>query len=147
MPKPAPIYERVVRKLEPELNTGCLLWNGAVTRDGYGVVNRGYGVPGSLMAHRVAYEHERGPIPAGLVIDHLCRTPACCNTAHMEIVTSGENVLRGVCRAAVNARKTECLNGHPLSGRNLITSRKGWRNCRICKNNKNREWMRSYAYK
>ncbi len=73
-----------------------------------------------------------GPIPDGLYVDHLCRTPACINPAHMELVTNGENVLRGVCPAALNARKTHCKRGHPLDGANLRILVSGGRNCREC---------------
>jgi hypothetical protein len=47
------------------------------------------------MAHRAFYEDYRGPIPPGLVIDHLCRVRLCVNPSHMEIVTRGENTRRG----------------------------------------------------
>jgi hypothetical protein len=46
-------------------------------------------------AHRIAYEAFRGPIAAGLEIDHLCRNPRCCNPVHLEPVTHRENVRRG----------------------------------------------------
>ena len=36
--------------------------------------------------------------------------------------------------AAANAAKTHCPKGHPLSGANLITTNKGARRCRICRN-------------
>lgn len=49
------------------------------------------------------YEQKVGPIPEGLVIDHLCRRPRCINPAHLEAVTNEENVRRG---AAVGAKMT-----------------------------------------
>lgn len=39
----------------------CLAWTGAVQSSGYGSVGIGNGKTG--LAHRVAWEHARGPIP------------------------------------------------------------------------------------
>lgn len=49
-----------------------------------------------VKVHRAAYEALVGPIPEGLVIDHLCRNTACYNPAHLEPVTNAENIRRGV---------------------------------------------------
>lgn len=69
----------------------CWLWRGALNNRGYGRLTRG----GHVYAHRYVYELERGPIPTGMQLDHLCRTPACVNPAHLEPVTGTENVRRG----------------------------------------------------
>ncbi len=66
----------------------------------------------TTQAHRYAYEALVGPIPEGLTLDHLCRTRACVNPAHLDPVTNRENVLRGVGLSAQNARKDRCRNGH-----------------------------------
>lgn len=65
----------------------CWPWVGSVTGDGYGQM-RGRG------AHRVAYELHVGPIPTGLVIDHLCHVRHCVNPRHLEAVTNQENSRR-----------------------------------------------------
>jgi len=44
----------------------------------------------------VTYEHFVGPIPAGHDIDHLCRTPPCCNPTHLEVVRRAVNTQRGM---------------------------------------------------
>ena len=49
----------------------------------------------SRAAHRVAWELIRGPIPEGLVLDHLCRTSACVNPDHLEPVPQAINMIRG----------------------------------------------------
>src|SRR3990167_1147712 len=59
-------------------------------------------------AHRFAWKITNGLIPSHLVIDHLCRCRPCVNPNHMELVTIGENVLRGNAPTALNARKTKC---------------------------------------
>lgn len=89
-------------------------------------------VPGHQYAHRVAYEGAHGPIPTGLVIDHLCRVRWCCNPEHLEAVTDKVNILRGESPPARNARKTHCERGHELTakaggGRHCATCRRVWR--------------------
>lgn len=69
----------------------CWLWTGAPI-DGYGTFTVSTGV--SRRAHRVAYELQVGPIPAGLEIDHLCRVKLCVNVKHLEAVTHAENLRR-----------------------------------------------------
>jgi len=70
----------------------CWVWTGSKDRAGYG---RTWRSTAPFPAHRVAYELLVGPIPAGLVIDHLCRNPACVNPDHLEPVTHRVNILRG----------------------------------------------------
>src|SRR5262245_28915102 len=66
---------------EPEPNSGCLLWTGRISGQGYGGIN----VDGKpLRAHRLAYELAHGPIPPGLTLDHLCRVRTCVNPDHLE---------------------------------------------------------------
>lgn len=43
------------------------------------------------MAHRVAYEIARGPIPEGMLVRHSCDNPTCCNPDHLLIGTHKEN--------------------------------------------------------
>jgi hypothetical protein len=71
---------------------GCWVWQLYRNQNGYGVthVDR-YPV----LAHRHHYERKYGPIPEGLVLDHLCRNRACCNPEHVEPVTDAENLHRG----------------------------------------------------
>lgn len=78
-------------------------------------------------AHIRAWVRENGPVPAGMNLDHLCRNRACENTQHLEVVTVGENVLRGNGPHAVNARKKTCAQGHEFIRRN-----NGYRACPVC---------------
>lgn len=109
--------------------TRCLEWTGDRWSTGYGR----FSVNGKQVGvHRWLYERWVGPIPDGLVIDHLCRNIVCCNPEHLEPVTNAENVRRGVGPAAQNRLKTHCKYGHPFAGRNLGTDAFGRRICRAC---------------
>jgi hypothetical protein len=108
-------------------SASCWNWTGALTKDGYGTVT----VDGRTQyAHRVAYEMERGQIPAGLVMDHLCRNRRCVNPDHLEPVTNRTNVLRGAAKLGGPALKTACKWGHPYDERN--TGRRADDNRRYC---------------
>lgn len=99
------------------------MWNG------YGLMKAG---GKTSRVHRVAYKHFVGPIPDGMTLDHLCRNRACSNPAHLEPVSVGENVLRGIGHTAKNAAKTHCDNGHAFTPENTYADRRGWRQCREC---------------
>lgn len=121
--------------------TGCVNWVGHINTDGYGTLcSKGR----RARAHRVAYELARGPIPPGLVIDHLCRNRACCNPEHLEPVTSRVNILRGEGASARLARATHCVNGHPFSPENTYIRRDRGRErvCRTCKHDEQRSRRR-----
>jgi hypothetical protein len=60
----------------------CWPWVGRCVRGGYGILHVGRFV----LAHRLAWELERGPIPQGLHVHHVCRNPACTNPRHMELL-------------------------------------------------------------
>lgn len=66
---------------------GCWYW--------IGNIEFGYGRIGNRLAYRVIYEQQKGPVPAGLELDHTCRNRACVNPDHLEPVSRRENVRRG----------------------------------------------------
>lgn len=128
--------------------TGCLLWTGPLTPNGYGK----FRVAGERerVAHRVIYEHFYGPIPDNPdghphQLDHSCHTEAvargecaggsecvhrrCVNRLHLEVVTASENTLR---QDHANRRKTHCPQGHEYTPENTRIDRNGKRHCRTC---------------
>lgn len=121
----------------------CWPWSGYVAKNGYPFVT----VEGETRtAHRAVYEHMLGPIPKGMELDHLCRNPQCVNPRHMEPVTPRENNMRSSSPAALAARKTHCVRGHPLSGDNVtLIERQGGRVDRRCKTC-HRERQRKYTH-
>ena len=81
-----------------DLLGGCWLWLAATNDSGYGTFmarSRTDDTPKTVRAHRWSYEHLVGPVPEGLELDHLCRTPACVRPEHLEPVTRRENTARG----------------------------------------------------
>lgn len=121
----------------------CWPWTGARVAAGYGAFFIDRGGPRWVHegAHRYAYGVSVGPIPEGLVIDHLCRNPPCCNPSHLEPVTQRVNALRGVnSPSAMNAVKTHCKNGHPFDEANTFVQKSGSRECRICSGELRRRW-------
>ena len=107
----------------------CWEWIGTQNSYGYGRVDRLIdGKRRQLPAHRVAYELMVGPIPEGLVIDHLCRNKLCVRPDHLEPVTDGVNTLRAF------VRPLYCPKGHRYTGKKDV---RGDRVCVECVSIKN----------
>ena len=70
-----PLAERFWPKVDRRGPDECWPWLAATTY-GYGVI--GDEDARMMKAHRVAWSLIIGPIPDGLVLDHLCRNRACC---------------------------------------------------------------------
>ena len=129
--KKTPIAERMAKYISVN-PSGCHIWTGCKSF-GYGRI----GIDGRLLlAHRVAYAMAHGEISSEDILDHLCRTPACVNPDHLEIVTHRENILRGVGPSAQNAKKDRCPAGH-LYDMDLPGNRRG---CRKCRNELKLRW-------
>jgi hypothetical protein len=131
----SPTFEsRFWSKVDKTSPDGCWLWTAAL-RNGYGMIGLGGRGAGVGYAHRLSHEMHIGPIPDGLVIDHLCRTPRCVNPAHLEAVPQRVNVMRGL-HPSINgswmAAKTHCPDGHEYSTENTYVYR-GRRTCRSCR--------------
>lgn len=120
-------------------NNDCWEWKQRLNHNGYGAFNNRK-LPKFHLAHRAAYEIFVGPIPHGLVIDHLCRNRRCINPAHLEAVTPVENCRRGNGMGRLNANKTHCINGHAFTPENTYRYREKWRNCRECLRNSARRY-------
>jgi hypothetical protein len=47
-----------------------------------------------VKAHRIAYRLAKGPIPAGMIVDHGCGNRLCCRPDHLEAIPQSENTRR-----------------------------------------------------
>jgi hypothetical protein len=140
-----PLVERLLPKVDyagpipaarPDLGN-CWLWTHHC-KDGYGYLSRGRRGEGLVGSHVAMWELVNGPVPEGLELDHLCRTPACCRPSHLEAVTPRQNVHRSDSPWGVNGRKTHCIHGHEFTPENtLIVKRdeRRRRRCRACARN------------
>lgn len=134
--QPTAVIDRIYRRIKVH-PLGCWEWQGALQGAGYGAVQLGRGI-GTSTVHRVVYEEEVGPIPAGLTIDHLCANTRCCNPAHLEVVTRAENARRQwrdgrADPGRSNRELTHCKHGHPFDAHNTYLDKRGSRCCRTCK--------------
>ena len=69
----------------------CVEWTGYITPSGYGRIwckKRKKGID----IHRYTWEQNKGPIPKGKVIRHLCHNKKCHNIDHLAIGTQKENI-------------------------------------------------------
>lgn len=127
--------------------TRCLLWQGYIDESGYGRFRKSGKDSESrtTMAHRWLYERWVAPVPADMVLDHLCHDPfecregvgclhrRCVNPMHIAVVTRRENNQR-----MFEALKPICKNGHPLTPGNMVPRPEGGRRCLACRAESNR---------
>ena len=79
--------------LIPDDISGCWEWQGKIHKTtGYGTKNFG---GKTLLAHRWVWQMLQGPIPEGLVINHLCSNRKCVNPHHLEVTDQAGNCRHG----------------------------------------------------
>lgn len=83
-----PLSLRLARAIVNE-KTGCLEWQGARSRKGYGEIGDGK----YHQAHRAAYALAFGEFELCLHVLHRCDNPCCINPEHLFLGTNYDNVL------------------------------------------------------
>lgn len=104
----------------------CWTWIAGKTQ-GYGKFRAGGAGSKTVLAHRWAWEQERGPIPDGLELDHLCRNRACVRPTHLEAVTPSVNKAR---QDQKKPLRPTCKWGHAWTPDNTLMRKDG--RGRIC---------------
>lgn len=127
----------------PHMRSNCWLWKGQLDTNKYGrfVINGK-----RVKANRAAYQITRGSIPDGLCALHRCDNPPCVRPSHLWAGTQAEN-MRDMIKKGRNSNqnytKTHCIQGHKLSGWNLMLRESKIktirRQCRQCAYNRIRE--------
>lgn len=112
---------------------GCWLWKGYVW-NGYGRLAEGGKDGPPVSAHRLSYQINVGPIPAGMDIHHLCGVKLCVNPEHLHPCDIADhrrldNERNG---GNGNALKQLCKQGHPYNNENTAISKNGSRRCKKC---------------
>lgn len=101
-------YERIIAWADRDPETGCLVSRYSVGSHGYAQAWDGVTV---VLAHRIVWEFNNGPIPPGMTVDHggACFNRRCEEIAHMRLLPNLENARR------TNGRDWPlgtCINGH-----------------------------------
>lgn len=139
---PSYLADRLVRTA-----SGCLVWTGHITKDGYGLLCRdGERRP----VHVVVYELLHGSVPAGHDVGHVCHDldktcrggdtcphRACADGEHLAAQTRSENARGGRHQDLMRERwlaAETCVAGHRWDdGNAYIRPDNGRRGCRACR--------------
>ena len=80
------ILSRVKIKDNTQINiTDCWEWQGAKNNMGYGYIKQN---KKAFRVHRLVWEVFNSTLTPGMIIDHICMNPSCCNPEHLREVNT-----------------------------------------------------------
>jgi hypothetical protein len=141
---------RIVRVAPPaevrgRVQGACWRYDGSACGSG-GAYRQAFFEGRKQMAHRIMWKlFIDADLPDEDDLDHLCRTPACVNPAHLDPVPHWLNMHRSPTHfTGVNAARMHCPAGHLYDAANTHVTRGGGRVCRACRDARVREYMRRH---
>lgn len=117
----------------------CFEWTGARTAPGWHGVMLFRGT--RQVAHRIAWQLMRGPIPDGLNVLHSCDNAGCVRIEHLFLGTQADNMRDAAAKGRLWTQRTElthCKRGHLFTEETTIHVH-GRRRCRTCHNESRRK--------
>lgn len=130
-----PIEERLLAKRKIDPVTGCWNWTGATRGGGYGEIGfRGH----NMSVHRISMEIYGGGLSHSEFVCHKCDNPRCFNPDRLFKGDNSANMRDSVAKKRhCHSKKTHCIRGHALIGRNIYPYRMKttggiYRCCRVC---------------
>lgn len=82
--------QRFNQKYIVDEETGCWLWQGTISKKGYGTFHVNHK---EIKAHRFSYEYFIGPLDTKLMICHNCHNRKCCNPEHLRQDSNYSNMV------------------------------------------------------
>lgn len=132
-------FERFYKKVNKNGPNGCWEWTAGITKFGYGkfTYTPSFKIKKTIFAHRFALMLAGIQLNPELVVDHICKNRKCVNPEHLRQVTHRQNnVDFSDSPPAKMAKRTHCPKcNRELIPENLVQwiyKKHGWRHCRSC---------------